>query len=848
MKIFVSKLFHFPLWWFKYSPQQFLRLTKNLIIFLDNKLAVSLMARLMFIPLFHDTSFLGRILSLIFRFIRVIIGSIIVVISILALVFWFLVWFISPILLVGYFPQFGWLVLLAFWLFDFYRQLKTSLTITADTQPQPDEIKQYCSQSAQSLLSQSGKDSQKLLSLLLADNQVNNLLQRLEIINKTISKIRPPFIISDWLNSAFIEAQKLKSPYLTSLHLLLVILKQEQFHYRKALDTIKWLQNQQYWQKTLFFWDKDYHLRPMGGINRGWTGVPTPVLDKYSQDLTLQAHKNQLPEIIAKKDQLDQLIKILSRKRQNNAVIIGQPGCGKTTLIKGLAQEIIRGVQAESLKFKRLVNLDASKLAAGADSAELNQRLMKIIEEISRSQNIILFVDEVHNLAFINQDQPETSDVFIALEPHLSQGEFQFIGATSTVNFKKYIEPNQSFARLFETIELPPATPQQTWHILSYIAWKLEKSEQVIITTTAITTIIDLADQLIHDRVFPDKAVNLLDEVVADAVAKKETLVTSVLARQLISQKTKVPVTQLTKKESQLLLNLEDKLHQQVIGQNQAIKAIADALRRARTGIKNPNKPIASFLFAGPTGVGKTETAKALANQFFGSEKVMIRLDMSEYQNPDTLNRLIGAPPGKTNTREGGQLTEAVRRQPYTLVLLDEIEKAHPNILNIFLQVLDDARLTDASGKTVNFSNTIIIATSNVGTKELMVGIKKKLSVKKLEQQALETIEKHFRPEFLNRFSGLVVFQPLQSQEVEAIVKLKLNRLVQDLQKRNIKISFKPDLIKQLSELSFSQKWGGRHIDRTIQEKIANYIARQILTNKLVKNKPVSFSADILNK
>jgi len=396
MKIFVSKLIHFPLWWLKHSPQQFLRLTKNLTIFLDNKLAVSLMARLMFTPLFHDISILGRILSFIFRSIRVIIGSIIVIVSIFALVFWFLVWFISPFLLIIYFPQFGWLILLLLWLFDFYRQLKTPLTITADTQPQPNKIKQYCSQSAQSLLSQSGKNSQKLASLLLVDNQVNNLLQRLEITNTTISKIKSPFIISDWLTSAFTEAKKLKSPHLTPLHLLLVIFKQEQFHYHKALDTIQWLQNQQFWQKTLFFWDKDYHIRPIGGINRGWTGIPTPTLDKYSQDLTLQAQKNQLPEIIAKKDQLDQLIKVLSRKRQNNAVIIGQPGCGKTTLIKGLAQEIARGVSAKSLKFKRLVSLDASKLAAGANSAELNLRLMKIIEEISRSENIILFIDEVH--------------------------------------------------------------------------------------------------------------------------------------------------------------------------------------------------------------------------------------------------------------------------------------------------------------------------------------------------------------------------------------------------------------------------------------------------------------------
>ncbi|MCX6816812.1 MAG: ATP-dependent Clp protease ATP-binding subunit [Candidatus Beckwithbacteria bacterium] len=725
------------------------RLVKNLLIFLDNRLALSLMLQMLFVPLFHDVSFLGRVLSFIYRVVRIVIGSIVMSLSIIAIGFWLIIWLIlSPII-----STISWLI-------------------------------------------NSVKKNIKIESSLIKDPTVKEILKRLEIAETTINNIAPEITF---------DARKIKPE-----QLLLTILKQENWRYKEAQETVKWLQKEKSWGRTPFIWDKDYEARPIGGIDRGLIGIPTPTLDKYSVDLTKLAQKRQLAEMFCKAEAVTQITEILSRREKNNVLVVGAPGSGKTTLVKSIAQEIVRGVKAKSLKFKRLISLDVSRLAAGAGSGELNQRMTKIIEEITTAGNIILFVDEVHNLASINQDSPETSKVFIALEPALSEGVFQFIGATTTANYKKALEPNEAFARLFELVELKEADNEQTLAVLEYLAWEREQKEKITVSFLALKKIIELAAKLIHDRVFPDKAVNLLDEVVAVAKNQEKTLVIVPDVEKLITQKTKVPVTQLTKEETALLLNLEKKLHQRVIGQDKAIKAVADAIRRARTGLKQDNKPIASFLFGGPTGVGKTETAKTLAAEFFGSEKVMIRLDMSEYQNLNSLDRL------------NNQLTGAVKHQPYTLILLDELEKAHSKILNLFLQVLDDARLTDSTGKTIDFSNTIIIATTNAGTK-------------------IEQIESAFPPEFLNRFSGIIVFETLSKKETEEVIKLKLKEVAAELAKQEIIVNFNEEAVKNLIADSFSTKWGGRQIDRTIQEKITNVIAEKILQGEIKKNQAFEF-------
>ncbi|MFH0942649.1 MAG: ATP-dependent Clp protease ATP-binding subunit [Candidatus Beckwithbacteria bacterium] len=812
----MNKLVHFPIFWYKDSLIWFRRLFKNLLTFLNNKLAVSLMIQMLFVPLFHDASFLGRILSFIFRAVRILIGGTIIILTLISMVFWLSVWLVIPIAVVWVGKETGWIILLALWLIDILKQ-------KGELQP---EVSRF-------IRSVKGK-SETFKELLINSSRIKPMLIRLEIDPKELESIAALSDINQWLNEAKAEAKELGSEQVEAEHFLLAWLKQANWRYREAKLTLKWLKRQKSWAKTPFIWEKSYEPRPIGGIDRAWTGIPTPTLDKYSQDLTRLAEKRQLPEMFGKQEATEQLTQILSRREKNNVLVVGEPGSGKSTLVKSLAQEIVRGVKTGKLKFKRLVALDASQLAAGADEGELNQRMTQIISEIKAAGNIILFVDEVHNLAMINQDKAETSNIFRALEPALDNGEFQFIGATTTTNYKKYLEPNGAFSRLFETVTLAEATKDQTLEILEYLGWEQEREEEVVITLMALLTIIDLSQALIHDRVFPDRAVNLLDEVVA--VIKSQELnqvVTAADVRQLLTKKTHVPLNQLTKDEAKLLLNLEKKLHQRVVGQETAIKAISEAIRRARTGLKEQNKPIASFLFAGPTGVGKTETAKALAAEWFGEEKNMVRLDMSEFQNLDSLNRLIGAP----GSDEGGQLTEAIRHQPYCLLLLDEIEKAHPKILNLFLQVLDDARLTDGKGKTVDFNNTIIIATTNVGTS---------LKETKGQDLTLEKIEEFFPPEWLNRLTQIVVFKPLTRPEVDTIVKLKLNRLSQELKKQEIEVRFDPKVVKEISHLGFSAKWGGRQADRIIQEKIANRIAEKILKNELKKRVAVDFSLEWL--
>jgi len=801
MKIVMAKSFHFPLWWYRDSLLWFKRFFKNLLIFLDNKLAVSLMLKMLFIPLFHDASLLGRVLSFIFRVVRVIVGGLIIILTVVSMIFWWLVWLALPIILIITLSWTGAASLLLVGFLDAVRQWRQD----------------YLDPEVKKILRLAGKNSDVLKQLLGQSQTVKQILQYLEVTETTMVNLATLIPIDDWLSQAKNEARELKAERVGSEHLLLALLKQEDWRYEEAKLTIQWLEAQSRWGKTPFIWDKSYEPRPIGGIDRAWTGIPTPTLNKFSLDLTKMAQKHQLPEMFGKEEVTDQMTQILSRREKNNVLVIGEPGSGKSTLIKSLAQEIVRGVKVKSLKFKRLISLDISRLAAGANDAELNQRITQIIAEIKAAGNIILFVDEVHNLAMINQGSAESSDIFMALEPSLSEGEFQFIGATTTQNFKKYLEPNEAFSRLFEVVDLAEATPQQTLEILQYLAWEQQQTEGVTVTLMALQTIIELSQALIHDRVFPDKAVNILDEVVAVVKSKDLKLVTAADVRQLLTKKTKVPLNKLTGDDVNLLLNLEKKLHQRVIGQNKAIKAVSDALRRARTGLKDQYKPIASFLFAGPTGVGKTETAKALASEFFGSEKVMIRLDMSEFQTVESVDRLLEL------------LTDAVGHQPYTLILLDEIEKAHAKIINLFLQVLDDARLTNLNGKTADFANTIIIATTNVGT-----SLKNNLK----EAEVLEKIEAHFPPEWLNRFTGLIVFTPLSEKEVEEVVKLKLNKLSQRLLKQEIEISFDEVVIKQLNREGFSTKWGGRQVDRVIQEKVANLIAEKILKGEVKKRQP----------
>jgi ATP-dependent Clp protease ATP-binding subunit ClpC len=744
------------IWWQRFG--------RNLLVFLDNKFALSVNLRLIFTPMFHDTSILGRILSFIVRLIRILIGIVVIGLSAAAWAVWFIIFIPVDLILIP-----------LLW-------LKNKLGAAIPTL----------------WLKRAGGDPKKLRQMLLNLPSIKTLMRRLEIAAAEINSLTLPISIESWLNL---------TPNPQPQQLFLALLKLNQWRYQSGVKAIAWQEKITAWQKTPFIWDKEYIIRPIGGVDRGQMGMTTPTLDRYSRDLTREALKRTLPEIIDKEKIIEAMAGILSRRDKHNCLVIGLPGSGKTTLVKGLAQEIVRGVKAKSLSFKRLVALDAARLAAGAGDAEIATRIESIIEEIKMSGNIILFVDEIHQLAVVNQDNPETSSLFRALEPVLNEGYFQFIGATTTENYHKYIEPNEAFSRLFEIVDLPEATPESTAAMLEYEAWRLEKSAGVFITRQAIDRAVELTGLYIHDRVFPDKAVALLSEAAAVAENSADKNVTSLTVEQLVSQKTKIPVTKIGRDEAKILLNLEAKLHRRVISQDEAVKAVAAAMKRARTKLKNPKKPIAAFLFAGPTGVGKTETAKALAAEYFGNEKTMIRLDMSEYQTEGSVDRLIAV------------LTEAVRHQPYALLLLDEVEKAHEKIRNLFLQVLDDARMTDLTGKTADFSNTIIIATTN--------------AKKPLED---------FAPEWLNRFNALITFKSLTQTEIKQVIKLKLDQLAQTLSQQELKISFPENLSTSLAKEAFSPQWGGRQADRVIQSKVSDVIAEKILRGEIKPNTPWQFS------
>ena len=790
---------HFPLWWYATGLKWWQRFFKNLLVFLNSQLAVTLMATMMLTPLWQDTSLLGRILSFVFRSVRVIIGTVVMTVTVLAMGFWLLIWLLAPPLLMAILKWPGAVFLALIWTIDIFRQWQK-------------QMQKYSGKKLIKLVKKSSGRVADFKLKLLKLPAITDLLNRIELSPTALTQLAEPITWPQWQKLSQAQASEWRDKYIEAKHFLASWLKLTGFKIEVLKEAVDWLKSQKQWSRVPFLWDAYYQDRPIGGINRDLTGIPTPTLDKFSTDLTKLASRRQLPEMFGKETVLNQLSQILSQDQQNNALVIGPPGSGKSTLIKSLAQEIVRGVGFQKLRFKRLVSLDVAQLAAGADSAALNERVTKMIAEIKAAGNIILFVDEVHNLASINQDKPETADVMIALEPALSEGLFQFIGATSTGQYKKLIEPNEAFSRLFTVVELNQASAAQTLDLLTYLAYLKEQRLKLSFSLPALHRIVEAAHLYSHDRVLPDAAVQLLDEVTAAAQTKQQKLITTAGVDKLIEQKTKIPVGKVDFKEKTKLLNLEASLHRQVIGQDRAIKAIADAVRRLRTQLKPVGKPIASFLFAGPTGVGKTETAKALANQFFGSSSLMIRIDMSEYQQADSINRLIGPPPGSKDYLSGGQLTEAVRHQPYAVVLLDEIEKADPKILNLFLQVFDEARLTDNQGKLVDFNNTIIIATTNVPP---------------------DKIETHFPPEWLNRFSEIIVFSALNLNQTEQVVKLKLEQLAQTLKTQEILVKFEPQLIKSLAKVGFSTKWGGRQIDRVIAEKVVNDISQKILKGEI---------------
>jgi len=571
-------------------------------------------------------------------------------------------------------------------------------------------------------------------------------------------------------------------------------------------------------------------FKPKGPINRAFTAVATPYLDAYSQDLTQLARVGRFGFCMDRENEMKEIFRIIEGSRQS-VILVGSPGVGKMTIIQGLARRMVTEEVSKILQDKRLVSLEISSLIAGAARpGEVEKRLQIIMGEIVKSGNIILFIKDIHNIVGIKTTEGEL-DISEILADALKNKAFLTLATSTPVEYRRLIE-GKSLEQALQKVNIEEPDFNATIQILQAQTATVEATEKVYFSYAALSRTVDLSIRYLHERFLPEKAINLLKEVAIMVKNKRgqKSVVQAEDVAQLVAEKTKIPVAKITEKESEKLLNLEQQIHQRLIDQNEAVNMVAAALRRARAELRSAKKPIVNLLFLGPTGVGKTELAKTVAEVYFGREDRMIRLDMSEYQEKSSLGRLIGVPGGD----KGGQLTEAARQNPSSLLLLDEMEKAHPDILNIFLQVMDDGRLTDSLGRTLDFTNMIIIGTSNAGTDFIQEEITKGTSVEAITETLVrEKLKSYFRPEFLNRFDGVIVFKPLGKEEIIQITKLLLIKLAKQLEQKGIILKPTEEAIVEIAEAGFDPLFGARPLNRTIQNRVSDVLAKFLLTGKI---------------
>ena len=714
------------------------------------------------------------------------------------------------------------------------------------------------------------------------------------------------------IENAFREARKLGTDYIGTEHLLVGIMREgDSVAVRIMLDLQ--VDPQKLYNEIVKVLNEDElaggpekanNSKGFGSFNQ------TQTLNQFGTDLTKVAMEGKLDPVIGRKSEIERVTQILSRRTKNNPCLIGEPGVGKTAVVEGLAQKIVAEDVPELLKGKRVVSLDISSMVAGAKyRGDFEERIKKCLNEVKKAGDVILFIDEIHTIVGAGSAEGAV-DAANILKPLLARGEVQVIGATTLNEYRKYIEKDSALERRFSPVTVNEPTSEDTIKILEGIRDKYEAHHNVKITQEAIEAAVELSVRYINDRFLPDKAIDLIDEASSrvrmraytqpDSIKKLEEEISRVMQdkedairmqdfekaaklrdkghsleeklekekqkwenknskaiitltqediAEVISSWTRIPVKKLTQDENEKLKHLEEALHQRVIGQNEAVEAVAKAIRRGRVGLKDPNRPIGSFLFLGPTGVGKTELSKALAESLFGNEEAMIRVDMSEYMEPHSVAKLIGSPPGYVGYDDGGQLTEKIRRQPYAVILFDEIEKAHPDVMNMLLQILDDGRLTDSTGRMVNFKNTVIIMTSNVGAR--LITDKKSLGFTNINQDGKEEqkeyentkkevmaeLKRQFKPEFINRIDEIIVFHKLQNEEMKQIINIMLKQVQERLKAQDMQVEITEEVKEKVLEKGVDNNYGARPLKRAIQSMIEDKIAEAILDGKIQAGK-----------
>ena len=716
------------------------------------------------------------------------------------------------------------------------------------------------------------------------------------------------------LEISFMEAGNLGSGYIDSEHILLAIFREGQNVACRILSSLGVPRNA--YNDILSFLAEgahEYGSEPEPPKPQRHNSSSTPTLDKFGRDLTVLAREGKFDPVIGREKEISRVMQILSRRTKNNPCLIGEPGVGKTAVAEGLAQLIVRGEVPELLKGKRLVTLDLSSMLAGAKyRGEFEERLKTAVDEITKSGNVILFIDEIHTI--IGAGAAEGAiDASNILKPSLARGALQLIGATTISEYRKYIEKDAALERRFQPVTVGEPSVDETVLILKGLRDKYEAHHSVRISDDAISAAANLSARYISDRFLPDKAIDLIDEAcskarmasltappylkeledkiaaakkeknsaissqefeLAAALRDKERELSDELEKQrdewskensknhpvitgeeiaaVLSEWTKIPVNRLSESDSKRLLNLENVLHERVIGQTEAVSAVARAIRRGRMGLKDPKRPIGSFIFLGPTGVGKTELSKALSEAMFADENALIRIDMSEYMEKHSVSKLVGSPPGYVGFEEGGQLTEKIRQKPYSVVLFDEIEKAHPDVFNIMLQILDDGILTDSQGRKVDFRNTVIIMTSNIGARKITdsansIGFSDSSAesdYEKIKENVMSDLKKAFRPEFLNRVDEIIVFKKLTEEEIKKITALMLGSVKKRMFSLGIDIEFDDKLISLIAKEGYDPSYGARPLRRAIQTDVEDFIAEKMLEGKIEKGTAVTLSEE----
>ena len=709
------------------------------------------------------------------------------------------------------------------------------------------------------------------------------------------------------LELSLLEARNLNHNYISPEHILLALIKESEGVAYTILANLG-VDFNKLRNDILNNWCSEDS--PKGSASKEKQKSTTPSLDQFGKDLTEMAREGKLDPVIGRDNETQRLLEILCRRMKNNPCLIGEPGVGKTAIAEGLAQRIATGSIPEILKDKRVITLDISSMVAGSKyRGEFEERLKKVMKEILVSGNVIIFIDEIHTI--IGAGGAEGAiDASNILKPALARGELQCIGATTIDEYRKHIEKDSALERRFQPIIVGEPSKEEAVEILKGLRDKYEAHHRVKITDDALEAAVNLSHRYIPDRYLPDKAIDLIDEAGAkvriqnlttppnlknleeeiDKISKEkadaisvqdfekaakirdaekqlkdklynfknnwktqnqadELIVSEVEIANVVSRWIHIPIEKLTQKESERLLKLEDLLHSRVVGQSEAVKSISKAIRRARVGLNDPKRPIGSFIFLGPTGVGKTELSKALADAMFGDENNMIRIDMSEYMDKHTVSRLMGSPPGYVGFDEGGQLTEKVRRNPYSVILFDEIEKAHPDVVNILLQILEDGRLTDGSGKTIDFKNTVIIMTSNVGAstlkKQKYLGFDIKENnlnseYEKMKENIMEELKLSFRPEFLNRIDDIIVFHSLEQDDLYKIIEIMLKVVTKRLKELEINITFDEETKKHLAKSGLNTTYGARPLRREITKLVEDKLSEEILNGNILKGDNVT--------